>query len=331
MGSLRRPIIAAFGLLALLISAPAHAAFSGKNGKIAFAGIYSINPDGTGLVSLTNSFDVQPAWSPDGTKLAFTRVTSVFGDGDIYLVNADGSGEINLTRSPDVGEGNPAWSPDGQSIAFDSSGDIYRLNTDGTNRENLTNTPELLEAYPAWSPDGTQIAFSREVGFRWDIYTMHADGSGDPLRLTAGFGPNWSPDGSKIAFENFVGLTTINAGGGGEAQITSVVDPDNYDKTPAWSPDGTKIVFDRGLGGGRDQYLYTINSDGSGATEISSYSGDPDWQPLPGPQRKDYKNDAQFCRAEREFLGDAAFANKYGTNGNGANAYGKCSSQNTHP
>jgi hypothetical protein len=48
----------------------------------------------------------------------------------------------------------------------------------------------------------------------------------------------------------------------------------------------------------------------------------------PGPQRGDYKNAAQFCKAERAFLGDIAFAKKYGTNGNGANAYGKCVSQN---
>jgi hypothetical protein len=46
--------------------------------------------------------------------------------------------------------------------------------------------------------------------------------------------------------------------------------------------------------------------------------------PLPGPQRSDYKNAEQFCRADRAFLGDAAFAKKYGTNSNVANAYGKC-------
>jgi hypothetical protein len=50
-----------------------------------------------------------------------------------------------------------------------------------------------------------------------------------------------------------------------------------------------------------------------------------DWQPIPGPRRSDYKNAAQFCKAERDFFGDAAFTSKYG---GGANAHGKCVSQN---
>ena len=47
----------------------------------------------------------------------------------------------------------------------------------------------------------------------------------------------------------------------------------------------------------------------------------PDWQPLVGPQRSDYKNGSKFCKAERDFLGDTAFRQKYG---GGANAHGRC-------
>jgi hypothetical protein len=65
------------------------------------------------------------------------------------------------------------------------------------------------------------------------------------------------------------------------------------------------------------------SSDGSGKTFLTN-GVDPDWQPLPGPQRSDYKNAAKFCEAERDFLGDAAFRQRYGTNGNGANAFGNC-------
>jgi len=79
--------------------------------------------------------------------------------------------------------------------------------------------------------------------------------------------------------------------------------------------------------------LHTITSDGRTVTQVPNLalpSQAPDWQALsqpPGPQRSDYKNAAEFCKAEREFLGDRAFAEAYGTNGNRANAYGKCVSR----
>ena len=71
-----------------------------------------------------------------------------------------------------------------------------------------------------------------------------------------------------------------------------------------------------------------MNPDGTNLTRLTNnvaFDGTPSWQPLPGPQRSDYKNAAQFCKAVREFLGDEAFTQKYG---GGANAYGKCVSQN---
>jgi hypothetical protein len=74
-----------------------------------------------------------------------------------------------------------------------------------------------------------------------------------------------------------------------------------------------------------------VNPDGSNDVLLTAPSGEerfPDWQALPGPQRSDYKNAAQFCKAERDFLGNEAFKAKYGTNGNGANAFGKCVGRN---
>ena len=84
-----------------------------------------------------------------------------------------------------------------------------------------------------------------------------------------------------------------------------------------WSPDGTKIAFTII---GAPGSVMVANADGTGATKVADGYG-PSWQPLPGPQRTNYKNAAQFCKAERDFLGDAAFTKKYG---GGANAYGKC-------
>jgi hypothetical protein len=75
-----------------------------------------------------------------------------------------------------------------------------------------------------------------------------------------------------------------------------------------------------------------MNSQGGDETNITNSPASvdfiPAWQPVPGPKRSEFNNAARFCQADRDFLGDEAFGNKYGTNGNGANAYGKCVGQN---
>ena len=78
------------------------------------ADIYAMNPDGSGQTNLTNDLradERSPAWSPDGTKIAFTRA------GEIYTMNADGSGRTDLTNDP-ADDHEPTWSPDGSRIAF---------------------------------------------------------------------------------------------------------------------------------------------------------------------------------------------------------------------
>jgi hypothetical protein len=73
--------------------------------------------------------------------------------------------------------------------------------------------------------------------------------------------------------------------------------------------------------------VFTANPDGTNRTDITFgpfKDTQPDWQPIPGPQGSDFKNAAEFCKAEREFMEEIAFGQKYGANGNGANAFGKC-------
>ena len=102
--------------LVILLAAPAQAAFPGQNGKLAASkdgDIYVMPPDGSGQENLTadtaGSRD-WPAWSPDGSKLAFA------GDG-IWTMNADGSGKALLTGATSHGMPfAPAWSPDGSEI-----------------------------------------------------------------------------------------------------------------------------------------------------------------------------------------------------------------------
>src|SRR4051794_4803243 len=87
--------VATLMLLAMLAwPAAAHASFPGQNGKIAFTrgdDVWTMNPDGTGQVNLTNdpAFDGEPAWSPDSTRIAFTSTRD--GSAAIYTMLADGT------------------------------------------------------------------------------------------------------------------------------------------------------------------------------------------------------------------------------------------------
>jgi Tol biopolymer transport system component len=215
----------------------------------------------------TDPGDDQPAWSPDGSEIAFNRYTN--GRQDVYVMRADGSGIRQLTT--DGSSSSPGWSPDGATIVFaretPGHADIYTMQRDGTDVTRLTHDA-LREYTPVWSPDGSSIAF---VSGSTRIYVMHADGS-NKSRI----GPDnaalarWSPDGSKIAFvdERTGSISVINRDGSGMRQILDVRTlPDEGEfqpnfTWPTWSPDGTKILF--AAGSPAVSHLYIIGLYGSG-------------------------------------------------------------------
>lgn len=127
-----------------------------SDGRIAFSGVdvYVMNADGSGLINLTNdqASDGSPAWSPDGTKLAF--VSNRSGAYDLYVMNADGTGVTQLTHDQ-ANEGRPTWSPDGTRIAFasdrDGNSEIYVMHADGSGVVALTDNSDF-DGWPAWAP-----------------------------------------------------------------------------------------------------------------------------------------------------------------------------------
>jgi TolB protein len=166
-------------------------AFLAHRDCVQFCGLYVVGSDGSGLRNLTSKLDTgygkdsgrvsDPAWSPDGRKLAFVRPNTLFGDWEpIYVVKADGSGLRNLTPKPVGIYATPAWSPDGRKIAFvsdrDGNSEIYVMNANGSGQRSLTRNP-AYDADPSWSHDGQKLAFVSNRNGSYGVYVMNADGS----------------------------------------------------------------------------------------------------------------------------------------------------------
>ncbi len=214
-----------------------------------------------------------PAWSPDGTRLAYEC-----GE-NICAIDADGTGFTQLTVGA-AGNHHPSWSPDGSKIAFAETqagvADLYVMGASGSGAVRLTQDVGFVGS-PAWSPDGTKIAFDCRVDAgNDDLCSVNADGTGfarlttDPAR---DYGAAWKPDGSTLAFATtrYLGdqIALLNAADGG------VIRAGLAGFSPTWSPDGTQLAFAQTLedcGGGWD-YSRPAASGGTGSARPRRANG----------------------------------------------------------
>ena len=240
------------------------------------------NPDGSGIRTIGRG--TGPAWSPDGTLLAYSDADCLgffyYRDpctGGVLLF--DPETRTAITRSETGGGFEPAWAPVGDDIAFSRCCTTI-MAPDQLWIMSLISPPVQIPLppgmfvfvdNPSWSPDGQRLAFECRIGTsQVDVCIVNRNGTGfERLAPTSNpsFDPAWSPDGTRIAFSSELDVVVMRLDDRAMATLTRGRDP-------AWSPDGTKLVF------AGDDGLFTIDADGSNRTRLTRgthYA--PVWRP----------------------------------------------------
>jgi TolB protein len=231
--------------------------------------------------------DSEPAWSPDGRRIAF--VSDRAGVTNLFVTDPRAE---KVTAITDVKWpcSQPRWSPDGKHLAFvaNKAGieQVFVVDADGKNLKQLTNHPTFRSSQPVWSPDGKRIAYTFYPGAdQFEVFCMDADG-GNAASVSKGNGadPAFSPDGKTLAFTSWRTarpgwrLFATDPEGKKQTELSDVDNPAGG-VYPAWSANGKRIAF-TAYGDGRQQ-IGVCDADGKNRTILTSegVTHAPKWSP----------------------------------------------------
>lgn len=226
---------------------------------------------------------ISPAWSPDGTKLAYV---SFERKKPIVFVQSLTSGQRYVLANYKGNNSAPAWSPDGTRLAVvlthGANSQVYIINADGTGLRQVSHS-RAIDTEPVWSPDGKWIYFTSDRGGSPQIYRMSTLG-GDASRITFdgnyNVSPHLSPDGKLLTYvrrESGQFRIAQQDLSNGQVQILSDT---AEDESPSYAPNGRLILYATNVGG--KGVLSVVSADGRTKQRLSEAGGDvrePAWGP----------------------------------------------------
>jgi Tol biopolymer transport system component/serine/threonine protein kinase len=226
-----------------------------------------------------------PAWSPDGKRLAFIHRPEPDGPLVLATANADGSDVRPVLRgdASDLHMRGVAWSPDEREIAFVRSrggvtGELWIVEaTGGSPRQLSHDSASAFSEDPVFTPDGTGIIHSSNRGGATNIWLMPRDG-GTPTRVTTGPGPDDTPsiagDGALVFGSSrwrSVLLTHDLAAGTTRTLLTH----SRFLWAPAFSPDGREVAYSQGeIDGSWHVWVTPVSGDGAPRRLTSTDQGE---------------------------------------------------------
>ncbi len=251
--------------------------------------IYTAWCDGSGgrVIEGLGSLVLNPAWHPDGTKLAFVSYWGNNPNPNLYLLDMQQNVVSTVSERRGINT-TPTFTPDGKGIAFTQTltgdSEIYLTDLGGQSLKRLTRSNWSIDTSPSFSPDGKQMVFCSNRSGNPNIYIKDMV-TGNAKRLTFSgkynTDPVFSPRGDLIAFtylspdDGKFHVAFIRPDG---SRLAVLPGSGQGDEAPAFSPDGRLIAFQSA-----DGNIYITDLGGSAAVQITdgrAVYAEPSWSPV---------------------------------------------------